>query len=408
MGMKEETENETSFLGLITRYNRVQRPVYTHMCVQSFSCDTDGMNTDPHIRVSSHSAVILKGWKLTHTYVCPVIQLWYWWDEHWPTHTCVQSFSCDTDGMNTDPHIRVSSHSALILMGWTLTHTYVCPVIELWYWWDEHWPTHTCVQSFSCDADGMNTDPHIRVSSHSALILKGWTLTHTYVCPVIELWYWWDEHWPTYTCVQSFSSDTDGMNTDPHIRVSSHSALILMGWTLTHTYVCPVIQLWYWWDEHWPTKYLKICSTFVTAQMNYSMRSLTFIGPCIVNKFPKYNQQDATFLSLFISARCSTCFRSSFRPSPGAQNRTHSIRHFSDHCCYLLLAWTRWNKCLMLCVQFWAPDDGWKKNRLKHEKLLTEINKLRNVASCWLYFGNAESRISVRLRQLERKGSLYL
>ena len=47
MGMNEVTENGSSFLGLITRYNRVQRPVYTHTCVQSFSCDTDGMNTDP-------------------------------------------------------------------------------------------------------------------------------------------------------------------------------------------------------------------------------------------------------------------------------------------------------------------------------------------------------------------------
>ena len=35
-------------------------------------------------------------------------------------------------------------------------------------------------------------------------------------------------------------------------------------------------------------------------------------------------------------------------------------------------------------MQFWAPDDG-RKNRLKHVERLTEINKLRNVASCWLY-----------------------
>ena len=82
---------------------------------------------------------------------------------------------------------------------------------------------------------------------------------------------------------------------------------------------------------------------------------------------------------------------------------TYSIRHLSDHCCYLLLAWARWNECLMLYVQFWAPDDG-RKTRLKHAELLTEINKLRNVASCWLHFGNAQSRISVRLRQLQRKG----
>ena len=40
-----------------------------------------------------------------------------------------------------------------------------------------------------------------------------------------------------------------------------------------------------------------------------------------------------------------------------------------------------------LYVQFWAPDDG-RKNRLKHVQRLTEINKLWNVASCWLYCAN--------------------
>jgi len=30
-------------------------------------------------------------------------------------------------------------------------------------------------------------------------------------------------------------------------------------------------------------------------------RHLTFIRPCITNIFPNYNQQDATFLDLFIS-----------------------------------------------------------------------------------------------------------
>ena len=35
-------------------------------------------------------------------------------------------------------------------------------------------------------------------------------------------------------------------------------------------------------------------------------------------------------------------------------------------------------------MQFWAPDDG-QKTRLKHVERLTEINKLWNVAHCWLY-----------------------
>ena len=38
-------------------------------------------------------------------------------------------------------------------------------------------------------------------------------------------------------------------------------------------------------------------------------------------------------------------------------------------------------------MQFWAPDDG-RKTRLKHVERLTEIKKLWNVASCWLYSAN--------------------
>jgi hypothetical protein len=42
---------------------------------------------------------------------------------------------------------------------------------------------------------------------------------------------------------------------------------------------------------------------------------------------PEYNQQDATFLDLFISTNCSTCFRVFLRPSSGAQNCTYSVRY---------------------------------------------------------------------------------
>ena len=94
---------------------------------------------------------------------------------------------------------------------------------------------------------------------------------------------------------------------------------------------------------------------------------LTFVGPCITTIFAQCNQQNATFLNLFISVKCSTCFRRFFCPSSGAQNCTYSIRYWSD-------------KYLTLYVQFWAPDDG-QKNRLKHVECLTEINKFRNVTS---------------------------
>jgi hypothetical protein len=38
----------------------------------------------------------------------------------------------------------------------------------------------------------------------------------------------------------------------------------------------------------------------------------------------------------------------------------------------------------MLCVQFWAPDDG-RRNSLKHVEYWQQWRILYNVASCWLY-----------------------
>jgi hypothetical protein len=84
---------------------------------------------------------------------------------------------------------------------------------------------------------------------------------------------------------------------------------------------------------------------------------------------------------LFISVRHATCFRRFFRPSSGAQNCTYRVRYWSD-------------KYLTLYVQFWAPDDG-RKNHLKHVQSLTEINKLWNIASCWLYCANFDITLAI-------------
>jgi len=76
---------------------------------------------------------------------------------------------------------------------------------------------------------------------------------------------------------------------------------------------------------------------------------LTFMCPCIANIFSEYNQQEATFLNLFIPVRRSTYFRRFFRPSSGAQNCTYRVRYLSDQYCYLLLAGkTAWNKYSVL------------------------------------------------------------
>ena len=102
----------------------------------------------------------------------------------------------------------------------------------------------------------------------------------------------------------------------------------------------------------------------------------------------KYNQQDETLHNLFISVKYSTCFRQFLRPSSGAQKCVYSIRYCVKP---LLLPATTvagsskdLTKYRMLYTQFWAPDDG-RRNRLKHVEHFTEINKLCNVASCWLY-----------------------
>jgi len=50
-------------------------------------------------------------------------------------------------------------------------------------------------------------------------------------------------------------------------------------------------------------------------------------------------------------------------------------------------------------VQFWAPDDG-RKNSMKHVERLTEINKLWNVASCWLYCANMSEQSRVPIQHL--------
>ena len=46
--------------------------------------------------------------------------------------------------------------------------------------------------------------------------------------------------------------------------------------------------------------------------------------------FAEYNQQDSTFLNLFISVRRSACFRRGFFRPSGTQNCTYSFKYWSD------------------------------------------------------------------------------
>jgi hypothetical protein len=95
----------------------------------------------------------------------------------------------------------------------------------------------------------------------------------------------------------------------------------------------------------------------------------------------------------------------------------YSIWYLSHRYCYLPLSWKSWNwfECAVdgirhpqhtqtgsysstiaadssngvtdtRCCRYrlCAPDDGWK-NHLKHVEQFPDINKLCNVASCWIY-----------------------
>ena len=80
-------------------------------------------------------------------------------------------------------------------------------------------------------------------------------------------------------------------------------------------------------------------------------------------------------------------------------NFIYSIWHLSNRNCYLSLSWRSWNckqaNSGIVAFTVWqvpdvvdtvvcAPDDGWRYHPKSVEQL-TEINKLCNVASCWIY-----------------------
>jgi hypothetical protein len=76
----------------------------------------------------------------------------------------------------------------------------------------------------------------------------------------------------------------------------------------------------------------------------------------------------------------------------------HTASDICQACLLLLPAWVSRNSnsptlavaarkldiYYMLCVQFWAPDDG-RRSRLKHVEHWQQWRILCNVASCWLY-----------------------
>jgi hypothetical protein len=116
------------------------------------------------------------------------------------------------------------------------------------------------------------------------------------------------------------------------------------------------------------------------------------------NSIPIYIQQDAMLHSLFISGNCPTYFGWYFHPSSG----THTTVSTASGICHAVTAICRYRgrvetlpRKRQIAVTLWqipdavdtvvcAPDDGWNYYP-KHVEQFPEINKLRNVASCWIY-----------------------
>ena len=107
-----------------------------------------------------------------------------------------------------------------------------------------------------------------------------------------------------------------------------------------------------------PRKWICICKG--TSHL------LTVICPCITNIFPNYNQQDATFLDLFISTDALHVSGGS-----SAHHQEHITVHtasdiVNQYCCASSsIGW----QYLKLYVQLCAPHDG-RRNRLKHAERL--------------------------------------
>jgi hypothetical protein len=128
------------------------------------------------------------------------------------------------------------------------------------------------------------------------------------------------------------------------------------------------------------------------------MAKLTYLGVPQTNwlwhiDIPKMQSTRCYVSQFFYFNKMLYMFRQFLRPSSGAQ----TIHTASGICQTLLLpaaiptmtaagSSKVWKIPQAVCI-VWAPDDG-QRNCLKHVEHFIEIKKLRNIASCWLHFGN--------------------
>jgi len=108
------------------------------------------------------------------------------------------------------------------------------------------------------------------------------------------------------------------------------------------------------------------------------------MGPCIVSIFQYISNKMQRYTVYFIW-KLLYIFRVVLPPIVrSAYNCIYSIWYLSHRYCYLPLSWKSWNwfECTVVCT----PDVGWKYHP-KHVEQFPDINKLCDVASCWIYIG---------------------
>jgi hypothetical protein len=128
------------------------------------------------------------------------------------------------------------------------------------------------------------------------------------------------------------------------------------------------------------------------------------------NNIPTYIQQDVTLHSLFISGNCSTCFGWYFHPSSGA----HTTVSTASGICHTVTATCRYRGRVGTGLSvLWVactPYDRWKYHP-KHEEQFPDINKLCNVASCWIHIGillEARPILHISRITVKQMAQLYL
>jgi hypothetical protein len=123
-----------------------------------------------------------------------------------------------------------------------------------------------------------------------------------------------------------------------------------------------------------------------TPPMKQNHDSFNVHGSLHRKYIPIYIQQDTTLHILFISGNCCICFGWYHHPSSGE----HTTVSTASGICHTVTATCRYRGRGETALQFQLfHDSGWEHWRYhrKHVDQFPDINKLCNVASCWIYIG---------------------